>query len=77
LRLLSIDSWGDHVESQKGEEEEEEEEEERRRRGQPRHTGIEPGVEKEIKNKVCQQNRTMTLLMLIYIFTRSNARVLC
>jgi hypothetical protein len=49
----------------------------RRRRGQPRHTGIEPGVEKEIKNKVCQQNRTMTLLMLIYIFTRSNARVLC
>jgi hypothetical protein len=29
LRLLSIDSWGDHVESEKGEEEEEEEEEER------------------------------------------------
>jgi hypothetical protein len=27
LRLLSIDSWGDHVESEKGEEEEEEEEE--------------------------------------------------
>jgi hypothetical protein len=26
LRLLSIDSWGDHVESEKGEEEEEEEE---------------------------------------------------